>query len=126
MNIDFVTDPELAPHPREEIRITAFEVTPYPDAKRFRLDIQIAPFAPSDRPSLEITAVGEANEKLASVSVIDTMQRSLTLTMHVKQPDAVPPGIYTFLAELYYDPAEIQHQLAVKISLPEDIPAASS
>jgi hypothetical protein len=123
MNIDFITDPELAPRPREEIEIVAFEVTPYPDGHRFRLDIRITPFAPIDRPSLEIEAVGEDDVPIGSVSVIDAMHQSLSLTMHIKQPDFLP-GDYTFYAELYYDPATIQHRVSVKVRLPDDIPAS--
>lgn len=124
MNIDFITDPEMAPHPRDEIEITHFAVTPYPDGRRFRLDIEMTPFAPVDRPSLEIAAVCENGEQMGSVSVIDSMHRALSLTMHIKQAD-VPFGAYTFTAQLYYEPDKIQHQSTVQIHLPDDIPAAS-
>jgi hypothetical protein len=124
MNIDFITDPEMAPRPREEIIIERFDVTPYPDGRRFRLDIEMTPFSPTDRPSLEIAAIHDSEGQIGSVSVIDTMHQVLRLIMHIKRPD-IPSGIVSFVAQLYYDSADIQHQRVVQVQIPDDIPAAS-
>lgn len=124
MNIDFITDPEMVPRPCHEIVIERFDVTPYPDGRRFRLDVEMTPFGPADRPSLEIIAIHDVEGQIGSVSVIDSMHRGLRLTMHIKQPN-IPPGIVSFTAQLYYDPADIQHQRVAQVQIPDDIPAGS-
>lgn len=123
MDINFITDPELAPRPREEIEITDFQAEPYPDGRRLHLDIEMTPFAPADRPSLEITAVDSKGRPISSVSVIDSMQRRLSLTMHFKQPE-LAVGEVAVVAQLYFDPETIQHQVQTSVHLSEDIPDA--
>lgn len=121
MNIDFLTDPELVPRPREEIRIEAFGLSPYPDGKRVRLELELTPFAPSDRPNLEITASSTDGKAVASLSVIETVSRRLSLTMHLREPK--PEGRYDFEADLYYSPETIQDSAHAILTLPDDIPS---
>lgn len=123
MDINLITDPELAPRPREEIEITSFHAEPYPDGRRLRLDIQMTPFAPADRPSLEITAVDGSGRIISSLSVIDSMQRRLSLTMHFKQPE-LAAGAIAVIAQLYFDPQSIQHQVQASVHLSEHMPDA--
>jgi hypothetical protein len=120
MDLHFVTDPELAPRPREEMAIIIFEATPYPDGRRVRLDITMTPFAPADRPNLDVTAFDSNGEPVGSVSVIETANRKLSLTMHLREPE--PVGDYIFKATLFYDSQEMQDTAQERITLPEDIP----
>lgn len=122
MDLNFVTDPELAPRPRGEIGITAFEAIPYPDGRRVRLDITTAPFAPTDRPNLEVTALDGSGEPAGSISVIETANYRLSLTMHLRVPE--PTGEFTFMVTLFYDPEEVQDAALTRITLPEDVPPA--
>ena len=107
MNLNFITDPELAPRPREEIIIQNVTAHASADRQRVKIDITITPFAPSDKPNLEIVAVSTNKNLIRSLSIIETIHRELTLTMHL--PSELSPGIYTLHAALYYDPEQIQH-----------------
>jgi hypothetical protein len=120
MDLNFVTDPELAPRPREEMAITSFKATPYPDGRRIRLDIVTTPFVPADRPNLDVVALDADGEPVGSVSVIETANYKLSLTMHLRVPE--PTGEYTFKVMLFYDSQEVQDTALDRITLPEDIP----
>lgn len=120
MNLDFLTDPELVPRPRDEIRIEAFSLTPYPDGRRVRLELELTPFMPVDRPNLEITATNADGQVVGAASVIESVTRKLSLTMHLREPE--PQGRYTFEASLYYSPEVIQDSATASIDLPDDLP----
>lgn len=117
MNLDLITDPELAPRPRDEVRIRELSVTPYPDGRRLRVQLLLTPFAPVDRPNLEITARRVDGLMVASVSVIESMQHHLNLTIHLRDPQPVP-GEYVVQADLYYEPAQVQHSVSCSVVLP--------
>lgn len=116
MDIQFITDPEMAPRPREEIEITDLTVTPYPDGRRLRIELRLTPFAPADRPSLELAAVGPDDTIRGAFSVIEATQYALSFTMHLREPERETP--YTIYAKLYYDPDVIQHSTHTIVTLP--------
>jgi hypothetical protein len=124
MNLDFVTDPELAPRPRAEIRVESLALEPYPDGRRVRVDVEITPFAPVDRPNLEITAHNAAGELAGSMSVIETVNRRLSLTMHLRESE--PRGQYAFQVDLYYSPDETQHSARESVVIPDQRQAPQS
>ena len=119
MELNFITDPELVPRPREEIRIEALSLTPYEDGRRIRVNIKITPFSPFDRPNLEITAFDPAGDEIASMSVIGSIHHALELTMHLRRAKLLP-GSYTFQVDLFYDREDIQHTASGAITLPVD------
>lgn len=120
MNLDFLTDPERVPRPRDEIRIEGFNLTPYPDGRRIKIELELTPFMPVDRPNLEITAVNDAGQTVGSASVIETVTRRLNLTMHLREPE--PEGRYEFEASLYYSPETMQDTATASLRLPDDLP----
>lgn len=115
MNLNFITDPEMAPQPREEIEILEFDLSPYPDRRRVKMSIRLTPFAPVDRPNLQIWVVNAANEPAGEISVIGAMQTRLNLTMHLR--DELIDGEYTFTANLSFDDEPPQHQVTQQIDL---------
>lgn len=116
MDLNLITDPELAPRPRDQIQITGLTVTPYSDGRRLKVEIALTPFAPADRPSLEIVAGRVGGPPLVSASVIESMHRAISLTLHLRgDADA---GEYMVQADLYYDPQQIQHTLTAVTQLP--------
>lgn len=121
MNLEFITDPEMAPRPREEIQITEFTVTPYLEGCRVRVEIAITPFAPMDRPNLEVAAYNGKGSNAGGFNVIEAAHHRLVLTMHLRESD--PQGEYVFLASLYYDdPERAQHTVSETLILPNGIP----
>ncbi len=123
MNLDLITDPELAPRPRGEVRIRELRVTPYPDGRRLRVQIALTPFMPSERPSLEIEVKRSDGLLAASASVIESMHHHLSLTIHLREQRPAP-GEYTVHADLYYEPEQIQHSASCSVTLPGTEPSS--
>ncbi len=123
MDIDFITDPEVAPRPRHEVRILGLAVTSLlSDSQRLQVEIEISPFAPGDRPSLEVTVWTEDGTLVTSASVIETMQRILAMTLHLRKSVA-PSSKCIVRADLYYDAAQVQHSVSQSIVLPSHAPS---
>lgn len=120
MDINLIDDPNLVPKPRDEIAIQSLKAIPFADGRRIRVDIQITPFNPQDRPSLQLITTMADGTELASMEVVSTMQSSLRLTVHLRQPGSTD-GTYTVEARLFFDPADIQHSANASFTLPDDI-----
>jgi hypothetical protein len=118
MDLNFFADPGLAPKPRSEIRIESLTVTPYPDGRRLRVEIELTPFAPMDRPNIELTAIKPDETQVGSVSIIEAAQRTLSLTMHIRE--AQPSGEYTLRADLYYGEESPQSTLSENVQIPNN------
>ncbi len=108
MDLNFFADPGLAPRPRSEIRIEQVTLEPYPDRQRVRISVELTPFAPADRPSLEITAISAEGAVLGSTTVIESVQRTFSLTLHLREMQPVN-STCTFRLELYYREDAPQH-----------------
>jgi|GEM_PF-924985 len=123
MNVDFYSDPRLAPRPRAEVRIESLRLIPYPDNKRVRLEFEITPFGPADRPSVDIVVSRLDGTQVASMSIIETAQRTFGVTVHLREPTGTVHGTYLFRAELYYGENPVQASITQSIVLPpEDLP----
>jgi hypothetical protein len=118
MDLNFFADPGLAPKPRSEIRVESLVVTAYPDGRRVRIEIELTPFVPSDRPNLEITASKPDGTLVGSVSIIEAAQRTLHLTMHLREQQ--PSGDYSFQADLYYGEESPQAAMTTDIQIPNN------
>src|SRR5687768_330133 len=102
MDLNFFADPGLAPKPRTEIRIEKLEISAYPDGRRIRVELELTPFAPKDRPNIEITALRSDGVPVGSTTIIEAVQRTIGLTLHLREAEQ-PQGEYQFLAQLYFD-----------------------
>jgi hypothetical protein len=120
-DLNFITDPASIPVPREQVSIRSVSATPYPDGRRIRVEIEITPFSPSDRPNLEIAVHDPSGAEVGSLTVIETIQPTLGVTLHIKGADA-PQGCYTLQASLYYEQGQIQHNLSLGFMLPDGSP----
>jgi hypothetical protein len=98
MRIDFYDDPSQAQRDPEEVQITGMAVSVYPDGRRVAVRLAITPFR--QRPSLDLTITNERNEQAASLTVIETIDPNVSLTVHLR--DNEPSGRYEMRAELYY------------------------
>ncbi|MCS6870453.1 MAG: hypothetical protein NZ571_03250 [Anaerolineae bacterium] len=100
MNIQFV-EPNQVPQPRDKVRIERFEVKPYPDGWRIKLNVDVTPF--QERPSLELRVLRLPEERvIAELTIIETMHRQMEFTVHVRGVSS-PNGDYIAQADLYYD-----------------------
>jgi hypothetical protein len=121
MDLNFFADPGLAPKPRTEIRIEKLELSAYPDGRRIRVELELTPFAPRDRPNIEITALRSDGVPVGSTTIIEAVQRTIGLTLHLRGAEQ-PHGEYQFVVQLYFDEEPIQHELVqlLLISASED------
>lgn len=93
----FFADPTEIPLPPSEVRIRALRAEPYPDARRVRVHVEVDPF--QRRPNAEIMILDPGGGELATASVIETMNRKMEMTLHLRRP---VQGELTLQAVLYY------------------------
>jgi hypothetical protein len=94
----FFQDPEEIPLPPEEVRILELDVQPYPDNRRVKVFLHITPF--QQRPNAELQIENSRGERVASVSVIETIDPRMEFTLHLRE--AEPGGQYTLLGVVFY------------------------
>ncbi|MEJ2597718.1 MAG: hypothetical protein P8Z00_05255 [Anaerolineales bacterium] len=94
----FFTDPTEVPLPPNEVRIRSLRVEPWPDGTRVRVYFEIDPF--QKRPNAEIRILDQENVEVASLNVIETMERKMEFTMHLRHKD--PRGHFKVEAVLFY------------------------
>lgn len=94
----FFQDPDDIPLPPNEVRIRTFAVQPYPDGRRLRVYLEITPF--QKKPSAEIVLLNPLGEPAGNVSIIETIDPRLEMTMHLR--GRVASGTYTARADLFY------------------------
>jgi hypothetical protein len=97
MDIHF-TDLSEVPLPPQEVRIRNFNVEPYPDGRRLRLNLELTPFLKS--PSSEIFVTDLQGNLVATANIIEIIDSKIALTMHMRMPD--PQGKFTARVLLFY------------------------
>jgi hypothetical protein len=109
----FFADEDEVPLPPRDVRLTAAGAQPAPDGRRVALSITLTPFL--EYPNLEIALYRPDGEEERSLTVIGTPERSLLLTLHVKQPQT---GGYRAHIALLYDGQVLQTQEVIFNLLP--------
>lgn len=99
-NIQFFDNGDLAPKPKDEVKIELLEVIPYPDRQRIYIHIRVTPFL--ERPNLLLTAFDTDDVIVRELSVIETMHHDMEFTMHLSGASD-PAGVYTLQADLFYE-----------------------
>ena len=94
----FFHDPADAPLPPNEVHIREFNATPYPDGRRLRVYLEISPF--QKRPSGEVSIIDEDGHEVASVSIIETVDPRMEMTLHLRTLETT--GTYIARAKLFY------------------------
>ena len=100
MDLNFVSDPNLAPKPRGDIRIESLVGTLLPDGTRVSVDLHITPFLPLDRPNLVIELRATTGRLLTSTHIIETVQDQVHITLHL--PREIDENTLTLQTYLYY------------------------
>src|SRR5690348_13666718 len=90
----------VIPQPPEEMRILELRVEPVQDGGPARLRVYLEVTAFQQRPYLEVTLQDAEGREIASVSVIEPMQRKNVFTMHVRGPQQ--DGRFGLAARLFY------------------------
>lgn len=95
----FFHDPEDVPLPPDEVHIREFKASPYPDGRRISVYLETCPF--QKRPSGEVVVVNPEGKNVASVSIIETIDPKMEMTLHIRAPHV--SGIHTARALLFYE-----------------------
>ena len=93
----FFADPTEIPLPPDQVRIRQLKATPL-DERRVRVYLEIDPS--QKRPNLDLVIMDEQGNTLASASIIESMQRKMEITMHLR--GAHPGGGCTLQAKLFF------------------------
>jgi len=94
----FNFDPDDPPLPRGQVRIREVRASPYPDGRRIRLAIRLTPF--QERPNLQIEVFNASGTAVASLTLIESLQSKLELTVHLREPH--PQGAYRAVTAVHY------------------------
>ncbi|MBN2547571.1 MAG: hypothetical protein JXB15_00315 [Anaerolineales bacterium] len=94
----YLADPSEIPLPPDEVRIRELRAEPWADGQRVRVYLETDPF--QKRPSAELTITDANGQEVASASVIESMDRKMEMTLHLRSSQ--PLGPYRLHAVLYY------------------------
>ena len=97
--IEFV-EPDEVPQPPEAVKIEKLTAKVYPDGRRVRVNVKVTPFL--ERPNLEFQVINAEGVEVASLSIIESMDRDFEMTVHLRGPQ--PSGRHTVRGELFYAP----------------------
>jgi len=104
----FFHDPSDVPLPPEEVHIRTLKAKPYPDGRRVRVYLELSPF--QKRPSGALSILNPLGEQVASVSIIETIDPRMEMTLHIRGPHT--PGTHTIQAEVFYETLPEEEQMA--------------
>ena len=93
----FFADPHEVPLPPEEVHIRELKAIPL-DERRVRVYLEVDPF--QKRPNADLLIQDEQGNSLASASIIESMQRKMEITMHLR--GAKPGSVCTLQARLFF------------------------
>jgi len=114
----FFQDPTEVPLPPAEVRIRALTAEPWPDGKRVHVYFEVDPF--QKRPNAEIVILDGNHEEKARLNVIETMDRKMEFTMHLRGADT--RGSYAVAAVLYYNPEVTEDEAGEQQEVPQGEP----
>jgi hypothetical protein len=100
----FFVDPDDIPLSPDEVRIRQLTAHPHPDGQRVRVYFEITPF--QQRPDAELHITNSNGEQVASVSVIETIDPKMEITMHL--PASIEAGQFTLHGVVFYRQAELE------------------
>jgi hypothetical protein len=108
----------------EETIITSLSAQPYPDGRRVRVNMEVAPF--QKRPHIEVILENANGDEVASTSLVEPMSWKLEFTMHIRGAIQNP---YTLHARLYYpdgpSPAPVSFTFEIPPAREDDASSSS-
>ena len=102
--------------PPEETRILSLKATPYEDARRVRVNLEMSPF--EKRPHLEVTLSDCLGQEMSTATFVEAMAWSMEFTMHLRhKPSAGPLSLEV---RLYYPDGPAAPPYHVQFDLDQD------
>ena len=112
-DIMFFEDEDEAPRLPHEVEITKVQARPLPDGRRVVIQVALTPFI--EYPSFDVTLLRPDGATERTLSVVSTMDRVNTLTMHLRRPERLVE--YVARVELVHAGAVLQTR-EVRFSMP--------
>lgn len=103
------------PLPPEEVRFVEFKPEQVFDdgPKRFRLYVETTPF--QVRPTIEIIAIDDEDNEVASASIIEPIMKKNVITLHMRGGKKV--GHFALHARIFYPDVCISDQTSVEFDI---------
>jgi hypothetical protein len=121
MEIEFL-DPAEAPLPPDQMSFRSVEVEPNSDGQRLKVSLQVAPF--QVRPSIDLTVTNDRGMVVASSSIVEATETSMSVTLHLRDRSTEPRHRLTAL--LVYPDRDPVDERILEFALPDpDLPKAS-
>ncbi len=115
----FFQDEDETPRLPHQVEITDVQARPLPDGRRVLVQVTLTPFV--ENPTFDVTILRPDGELERSLSVVSAMDRTSTLTMHLR--GAPGAGGYIARVELYHDQAVLQtRDVHFAMPTPADFP----
>lgn len=99
------------PKPREEVKIEAVRVAPYPDGQRVHVEVDITPFR--ERPNLLLAIHDEQDRVVNELTIIETMHFNMEFTMHLRGLKNTV-GVYSLTVEMFYESRTPPHDKQIQ------------
>ena len=100
--------------PPEETRILDLSVSPYPDAKRLRINLELTPFLV--RPHLDLVILDPSGAESAVASIIEPMAWKQEFTVHLRTEWQA--GEYQLIMRLFYPPRDEEDPKLFRLDIP--------
>ena len=112
-DLDEVNNSKLPP---EEVRILDLTATPYPDAKRVRINLEMTPF--QTRPHLDMVILDPSGAESATASIIEPMAWKQEFTVHLRTERQ--EGKYQLIMRLFYPVPDKEDPKIYRMDIPVD------
>jgi hypothetical protein len=112
----FFPEDGLQRTPPEETKILSLKASPYEDAQRVRINLEMSPF--EKRPHLEITMIDNQGQEISRASFVEAMAWKMEFTLHLRSTPN--PGPLTVEAQLFYPDGPAAPTYSVQFDLEED------
>jgi hypothetical protein len=87
-DILFFQDQDELPRPPDKVRIVEVQARPLPDGRRVWVQVTLTPFV--ECPSFDVTLLRPDGTVERTLSVVNALERTTALTMHLGRADAAP------------------------------------
>lgn len=94
----FFQDQDETRLPPDLVRLIQIQIIPLDGSGRVKVFLELTPFI--KRPNIEITFSNGSGKVISHTSILETMQRKLEITMHLRECE--PGNEYTVKATVYY------------------------
>jgi hypothetical protein len=121
MEIEFL-DPAEAPLPPDQMSFRSVEVEPHSDGQRLKVSLRVAPF--QVRPSIDLTVTDDQGNVVASSSIVEATETSMSVTLHLRDRSFEPRHRLTAL--LVYPDRDPVDERILEFALPDPNPSEAS